>query len=157
FAVPVRGELIIGVFSRAANRECSSGWITGGNQKTVGCTAALVALEIQEFSHDRIECRGFIFQESLRNGNIRTIRPEGRNRRTNEGARREPAALPRALIIHKEIAQLFLANRSTEARAKNILFDNRSCLALPVQKEVVRIEHIIPKKLVGIAVIFARS
>src|SRR5882762_1681045 len=60
FAVPVGGELVVGVFSGLADNEgagAAGGAGNRGDQKPTRATAELVALEIQEGQHHRINVR----------------------------------------------------------------------------------------------------
>src|ERR1700704_4723388 len=60
FAVPVGGELVVGVFSGLADNEgtgVAGGAGNSGDQKPAQASAELVALEIQEGKHHRINVR----------------------------------------------------------------------------------------------------
>ena len=65
-------------------------------------------------------------------------------------ARRKGAALARSLVVHEKIAKFFLDHRAAKANAKNVLLHRRTIKASPIQKEIIRIQHVIAEKLVCI-------
>ena len=162
FAIPVRGELVVGVLAGTADGKGAGRGIAAGNQVAVGSAAELVALEIEQAYGDWVQAGDAggksAWKELGDQGSFRAagglVRKRG-NGGADEGARRETATLASALIVDKEVAKLLLADGTAQAAAKNILLHGRARLALAIQKEFVGVENVVAEKLVGIAVILA--
>ena len=76
-----------------------------------------------------------------------------RQRRADQRSRRKAAALPCALIIHKEETGLrFLADGPTEAAAEDVLFHRRTRLCSTIQEILVCIQRVVAEELVNISV-----
>src|SRR5216683_376456 len=167
-AVPVGSELVVGVLSGLGSDE-GSGGVTGlrriqiggadGGNEEAAWVAELVALELEQRERDGINIRGGDGEVcgakgggDRRRGAVRGQRRESRVVDLRAG--RERAALPRALIIHKEKAELLLYNRPTQTAAKNVLLDCRTLLARGVQEKFVGVQDIVAEELINIAMKF---
>src|SRR5260221_10132044 len=80
---------------------------------------------------------------------------EYRNVGADDGPRGIAAALPCPLVVHEEETEFFAADGSAQTAPEDILLDDRPWLALAVQKELVRVEHVVAEELIDIAVKFA--
>ena len=156
FTVPIRGELVIGVPSRLAHDELSAaahGSGDRGEQVAAWRITKLIALKQQQLVHDGINT-GYTerrFQHAVQR-RVVAHRRQHRDRRTDERPRGKTAALARALVVHEEESQLgVLAQRASQAAAKNVLLDGRPWPTRPVQKVFIRVENIVAEKLVYIA------
>ena len=159
FAVPVRGELVIGVFAGTADGERIGDGITAGNEVAVGSAAELIAFEIQQADGDGVQAGdagGKSAREKLRDqtgfGAAAGLVRKRRNGGADKSAGRETAALASALIVHEEVAELLVADGTTETCAENILLYRGPRLAFAIQEKFVGVENIVAKKFVGIAV-----
>lgn len=63
--VPVGSELVICVFAGAANRKGTRACGAARNQEAIRCASELVAFEIQELAHNRIDCGRRISKEGV--------------------------------------------------------------------------------------------
>src|SRR5579863_5940490 len=157
FAVPVGGELIVVITSLTADGEGAGCGVAAGNQETVGGATELIALELKQLEHHRIDGRRGVAEKRLGNRGLRAVRGKRRNGGADESTWRKAADLPRALIVDEEIAELFLHDGPAHAAAKNILFDSGSREALAVEEEIVCVQHVVAEKLVYVAMIGSRS
>src|ERR1700680_1908250 len=122
------------------------------------------ALHAQQTLRDRVDLRS---RESQRGALCRRRCGEGRgkggritlerehgNLRADEGAWGIAAALPRALIIHEEIAEFSaFDDRTAAAGAENILLDDRTRKSLTVEEEIVSVEDGVAEKFENVEVI----
>src|SRR5713226_2613229 len=167
-AVPVGSELVVGVLSGLGSDKRSGG-VSGlsgiqigradGGNKEAAWIAELVTLELEQRERDGINIRGGDGEVcgakgggDRRRGAVRGQRRESRV--VDLRARRESAALPRALIIHKEKAEFLLYNRPSQTAAKNILLNCRTLLARGVQEKFVGFQDIVAEELINIAMKF---
>src|SRR5712664_1040579 len=160
FAVPIGGELVVGVFSRLADNEgarTAGGAGNRGDEEPARAAAELVALEIQEGKHHGINVRAcqWKIRSAERGGNRARgadRRKHGKRRVVDLRARRKSAALASALIVHEEEAIFFPADGTAQAGAKDILLDGRTLLASGVQEKLIRVQNVVAEILVDIAV-----
>src|SRR5882724_574472 len=151
FAVPVGRELVVVIAARLANRESAGTW----NQETVRAVE-LIALELQQFYCDGIQPGNTRGEPTGEEGGdevrFAAGRRQHRNRGADKSARRETAALPRALIVEKEKAVFFCADGPAHAATKNVLLYGWARLAIAVQEVLIGIEHVVAEELVHVAV-----
>src|SRR5713226_3419131 len=168
-AIPVGSELVVGVLSGLGSDE-GSGGVTGllsriqirrayGRDEEAAWVAELVALELEQRERDGINIRGGDGEtcgaQGGGDGGSRAVRGQRRESRVVDlRARRESAALPRALVVHKEKAEFLLYNRPTQTAAKNVLLDCRTLLARGVQEKFVGFQDIVAEELINIAMEF---
>src|SRR6201981_1226134 len=105
FAVPVRGELIVGVLTRSADCEGSGGRIAAGNQKAVAGSAKLITFEIEELADHGIDRRSGIAKKRLGDCGLGAVQRARGDRGADKSARRKTAALTGTLIVHEEIVK----------------------------------------------------
>src|SRR5712692_1173821 len=136
FAVPVRRELIVCIFSGLADRERDGrtrlrpAWLgRSGVQKSAGPAAKLVALGVKDGRNNRIDTR---YAASSGQCTVcRRVTKVGgyeRNRRADKRSGRETAALTGPLVVHKEESKFLGDRRTAETETEQILPHHRAFL-----------------------------
>src|SRR5690349_13894963 len=93
--------------ARAARRACNR-W----EQISTRSRAELIACKVEQFQSNRVDVGNgdiwIVREKGLRQRGSRTIKGNDRKRSADDSSRREPALLPRSLVIDKKIAELAL-------------------------------------------------
>jgi hypothetical protein len=171
FAIPVGGELVVGVATGFADQILTGYvgrlvWIkvrlyagNGRNEITVR-VAKKVVLGLKKFQNNRInhacsDRRGGGAERVGNAGGVARSRQRGQAGIVDLRARRKGAALARALVIDEEKAELLVDHRAANAAAENVLLHRGTRLAGGVVEVFVGVEDVVSEEFVHIAMDFA--
>src|ERR1700687_86573 len=147
-AIVIRDRLVLVKSPRAAQIEACPGARVGGifrrsgrNQPASVPAAKLVALDVEQFQHYRINRGGRVSEPRHRKRSRRAVDRQYRNYGADDRPRRKPACLPRPLITEEQgPASGLVPQRPADAASKEILPYHRSRFSFCFLEELIGIQ-----------------